>query len=73
MAKSTNTKFHETPTSKAVDNMFPKCRTCVHYKSLLTCAAFDVIPDDIILNEVEHNKVRKDQKGDFVYVKVPEA
>lgn len=48
------------------------CNSCIHKENGLKCKAFDVIPDDILFNKVEHNKVMESQKGDFVYTKIKE-
>lgn len=66
-------KFVETPTMKEVLNMFSKCEDCVHYMGVLKCKAFDAIPDEIFLNKVEHDKVRNDQKGDYVFTPKPKT
>jgi hypothetical protein len=65
-----NKKFVETPSPDDVKSMFPKCRTCLHYLGVIRCKAFAAIPDEILFNEVEHDKVRPDQMGEYVYTKV---
>lgn len=48
----------------------PKCCGCKHYLKHLSCKAFDIIPDNIVFNEIEHSVVIDGQKGDFVYASV---
>lgn len=46
-----------------------KCSTCKWYIKGFKCKAYDLIPEDIFNEEVGHNKVRKDQKGTFIFEK----
>lgn len=44
------------------------CDACKHFERGLTCAAFDLIPDEIIENGAEsHDHVLPGQKGDYVF------
>lgn len=45
-----------------------KCFKCLFYLGDLKCMAFDLIPYDILLAEVEHDKVFDNQNGDFVFM-----
>ncbi|MCZ2101118.1 MAG: hypothetical protein LC107_06230 [Chitinophagales bacterium] len=45
----------------------PKCNICKHHISGLKCKAFDRIPNDIVFDREEHNKVQPDQKGQYVF------
>jgi len=47
----------------------PICNTCVHHVEGLTCKAFDVIPDSIIIGDNKHSKTMKNQKNKLVYEK----
>ena len=45
-----------------------RCFSCKHFIEGNACKAFpDGIPLDIIADEIIHNKVHPDQKGDFIY------
>lgn len=46
-----------------------KCSTCKHYIKGFKCKAYDLIPEDIFSENVRHDKVRKDQKGTFIFEK----
>ena len=53
---------------EVTEHMFtPKCCSCKHYLKHLSCEAFDIIPDNIVFNEIEHNKVIDGQKGEYVF------
>ncbi len=45
------------------------CHRCKHkYKSRLGCKAYpDGIPDELLLNEMKHDIVYPNQKGDYVF------
>lgn len=44
------------------------CDACKHFIKGLTCAAFDLIPDQIIEEGAEsHDHVMPGQKGDYVF------
>lgn len=44
------------------------CEDCKHFEHGFTCAAFDLIPDEIIEAGAEsHDHVIPEQKGDFVF------
>lgn len=44
------------------------CEACKHFRRGLTCAAFDLIPGEIIENGAEsHDHVIPGQKGDYVF------
>lgn len=45
----------------------PKCCTCEHYLKHLSCKAFDSIPDNIVFNRIEHDKVIDNQQGEYIY------
>ena len=45
-----------------------RCDACKHFERGLTCAAFDLIPDEIIENGAEsHNHVMPGQNGDYIF------
>lgn len=48
----------------------PKCFDCIHFNQIkLTCKAFpDQIPYEILEGD-DHDQVRNDQIGDYVYKK----
>jgi hypothetical protein len=45
-----------------------KCSTCKHYQKGFKCKAFDLIPEDIFNETIEHDKVLKGQKSTFIYI-----
>jgi hypothetical protein len=49
----------------------PKCLACLWYNDAapgLTCKAYPQgIPDEILTTEVDHDAVRPDQEGEYVY------
>jgi hypothetical protein len=50
----------------------PDCMTCKYFNYIalngFTCKAFpNGIPDDIIFTEIKHDKVLKNQVGEFIY------
>lgn len=44
-----------------------KCSTCKHYIKGFKCKAYALIPEDIFNETVEHDKVRSDQEGNFIF------
>lgn len=45
----------------------PICNLCKHHIEGLKCKAFDVIPNEIILGENDHQKPLPNQNNDLVY------
>jgi hypothetical protein len=55
----------------------PKCMDCEHLNRLnaigITCKAFPKgIPKNIIVPQIEHDRVLKGQVGDYVFKEMPE-
>ena len=46
---------------------FSQCGYCKNHIDGLKCKAFDIIPDEIFFNELDHDKIIEGQKGDFVF------
>lgn len=55
----------------ATENTFVviPCNTCAYHKGGLSCTAFEVIPDEILLGENPHTEVLEDQDNPIVYTK----
>ena len=49
--------------------VFTQCIICKHFidDGTFSCAAYDYIPDEIVSNEVMHDKVLDGQKGNAIF------
>lgn len=45
------------------------CLHCKYYMKNLECKAFDSIPFEVLSGKLEHNKIFKNQVGNFVFEK----
>lgn len=60
---------------KNLITIFPQCFRCEHFdentaedEKRYTCPAFpDGIPDEILFNDFEHDKIHPEQRGDILF------